>query len=142
MEKVKIQGIKQNIFRRQCLAVNECVNVVQDKKYFFSEKTMLPNGQIFTIVEKDYPITPESVASYADAADYRNDPTQAIANATQRVNLGDISEAQKFVDGDPQRAIQQYKGILDKVNAYFEAQKGIGKSDEIIKDDNIKKEGE
>lgn len=142
MEKVKIQGVKQNIYRRQCLALNECANVVQEKKFLSLEKTMLPNGQIFNLVEKDYPITPESVASYADAADYRNDPTQAIANAPQRINLGDISEAQKFIDGDPQRAIQQYKGILDKVNAYFEAQKVTEKPVVSNFSDDTKKEGE
>lgn len=55
------------------------------------------------IVEKDYPINSESVSSLAEGADYRNDPAQAIAQAPKRVNLGDVTEAQAFLN-NPQYA--------------------------------------
>lgn len=46
------------------------------------------------IVEREYPITPESVKSYAEAADYRRDPVTAAMTAKPRTNLGDIRQMQ------------------------------------------------
>lgn len=81
------------------------------------EKKDLPNGYVQELVEKDYPITSESVTSYADGADYRNDPAQAVANAPARVNLGDITEAQKFLD-NPQNFIKTFNEVKEKLASY------------------------
>lgn len=91
------------------------------KQYNSLERVAERNGYRDEIQRKDYPINSESVTSYADGADYRRDPAQAIANAPKRVNLGDISEAQDFLRENPQEAALRYKSILDKVEAYFAA---------------------
>ena len=119
---VKICGVRQNCY---VLDVNPTYSVTPlspIKKYLSLERKTLDNGYIEELVEKDYPITPDSVASYADGADYRNDVMQAIENAPKRVNLGDISEAQEFINSDPLSAARQYKAILDKVDKYFKSQ--------------------
>lgn len=70
------------------------------------------------IVEKDYPINSESVSSLAEGADYRNDPAQAIAQAPKRVNLGDVTEAQAFLN-NPQYAASLFADVKAKLNAYY-----------------------
>lgn len=86
------------------------------------ERKALSNGFVEEVVEKDYPINSESVTSYVESSDYRNDPAQAIANAPKRVNLGDISQVQEFVRDNPVQAVGQYADILQKVADYFKAQ--------------------
>lgn len=118
---VKICGFKQNCYKvgthGGLVGLAQTPNVEQ-KKFPSLEKTMLPNGYIQEVVEKDYPINSKSVTSYADGADYRNDPAQAIANAPQRVNLGDITETQKFID-NPQNFLRLYDEVASKLKAYY-----------------------
>ena len=82
------------------------------------EKKTLPNGYIERIIRKDYPINSESVSSLAEGADYRNDPAQAIAAAPKRVNLGDVTEAQAFLD-NPQLAASLFNDVKAKLVAYY-----------------------
>lgn len=119
---VKICGIRQNCYVLDVRTDTNAFKAPTQKKYYSLERKQLDNGYIEEIFEKDYPITPEAVASYADGADYRNDVAQAIENAPKRINLGDISQAQDFINSDPLNACRQYKTILDKVEAYFKAQ--------------------
>lgn len=48
------------------------------------------NRRIGSVVEREYPITPESVKSFRDTADYRIDPASAVAASRPRTNLGDV----------------------------------------------------
>lgn len=119
--RVVINGIKQNCYMLDCrdtIGVNPRPNTKQEK-FFSLEESLTENGTKQEIVEKDYPINSESVSSYVESSDYRNDPLQAIANAPKRVNLGDISDVQEFLQNNPVEATLQYAGILDKVSAYF-----------------------
>lgn len=123
-EKVRIGGISQNIYitdRRE----NPRVPTPQKVQLKYTELTdiQLPNGFVQELVEKDYPINSESVSSYLESSDYRNDPASAIANAPKRVNLGDITEAQRFISENPVQATTEYSAILRKVADYFDKQK-------------------
>lgn len=117
---VLVNGIRQNCYlldRR--VGVDSVRPLVETKKYFDLEEKQLPNGYAQELVEKDYPINSDSVSSYIESSDYRNDPLQAIANAPKRVNLGDISEVQRFMNENPVEATRQYADILSKVSQYF-----------------------
>ena len=61
------------------------------------------------VVEREYPSTPESVKSYAEAADYRRDPVTAAMTAKPRTNLGDIRGMQDVskMDTAQLNALQQ-----------------------------------
>lgn len=109
-------------------------------KYLSLEKVNLPNGYIEKLVEKDYPINSESVSSLADGADYRNDPLQAIAQAPQRVNLGDITEAQKFLE-NPQNNAKIFESVKAQLLEYFKRQ-SVEKSSEkpVVDSDKENKE--
>lgn len=125
MKNVKINGIKQNCFVRDTLTDTRVIGKSHTmEKYPSLERKNLPNGYVEEIELKDYPINSDSVTSYADGADYRTDPLQAIANAPKRTNLGDITELQDFLNGqDPQSAIRVYQDVVDKLKAYAESQK-------------------
>lgn len=122
---VFIGGIPQNFYLRAQTVDNSIIpehlkNHTQ-LKYDSLERVQLLNGFTEEVVEKDYPINSETVSSYIESADYRNDPSQAVANAPKRVNLGDISEAQAFVRENPVQA-SKYADILQKVADYFKKQ--------------------
>lgn len=123
---VAIVGQRQNCYivdgRQTATCVSEALRNKEQKKYASLERVQLPNGYVEKIVQKDYPISSKSVSSYADGADYRKDPSAAIANAPKRTNLGDVSEVQDFLRENPQQAALQYKSILDKVERYFAEQ--------------------
>ena len=117
---VKICGFAQNVYRRDFAGVSRSTTNPNKKQDFYTslEKKTLPNGYIEGIVKKDYPINSESVSSLAEGADYRNDPAQAIASAPKRVNLGDVTEAQAFLD-NPQYAASLFNDVKAKLAAYY-----------------------
>lgn len=117
---LKINTVKRNVYildTAPCASTLALFPNKTQEKYVSLEKKDLPNGYVQELVEKDYPITSESVTSYADGADYRNDPAQAVANAPARVNLGDITEAQKFLD-NPQNFIKTFNEVKEKLASY------------------------
>lgn len=123
---ILINGIPQNVFalrqKKDFTVIPSHLKNTTIKKYNTLERKVLPNGYCEEMVRKDYPINSESVSSYVESSDYRNDPAQAIANAPKRVNLGDISQVQEFVRDNPVQAVGQYADILQKVADYFKAQ--------------------
>lgn len=116
---VVINGIRQNCYVLGTRTASAgTISSEPEKKYKTIERVNLPNGFYDTVVEKDYPINSESVTSYADGADYRNDPLQAIANAPKRVNLGDVTQLQEFVQNDPQKAVRVFRDVLTRLEAF------------------------
>lgn len=113
---VVINGIRQNCYVLGTRTASAgTISSEPEKKYKTIERVNLANGYYDTVVEKDYPINSESVTSYADGADYRNDPLQAIANAPKRVNLGDVTQLQDFVQTDPQKAVRVFRDVLSRL---------------------------
>lgn len=120
---VKIMGVRQNCYVLPTHGGIVGVAATPSKtitKYTMLEKEQLPNGFVERVVEKDYPINSASVTSYADGADYRNDPAQAIANAPKRVNLGDVTEAQQFMS-NPQNYAKIANNTLDGLKRYYQS---------------------
>lgn len=123
---ILINGIPQNVFVKRQEVDLSCIPAhlrnTTMLKYDTLERKQLSNGFVEEVVQKDYPINSDSVTSYVESSDYRNDPAQAIANAPKRVNLGDISQVQDFVRENPVQAVGQYADILQKVADYFKSQ--------------------
>lgn len=113
-----INGTRQNCFVLGTRTASAgTISSEPEKKYKTIDRVNLPNGYYDTVVEKDYPINSDSVTSYADGADYRNDPLQAIANAPKRVNLGDVTQLQDFVQNDPQNAVRVFRDVLSRLES-------------------------
>lgn len=122
-KQVYVAGVKQNCYLTDIRPIPLSTprpNVTQTEFTELVDK-QLPNGFVQEMVSRTYPINAESVSSYIESSDYRNDPAQAIANAPKRVNLGDISEVQEFIKNNPTQAVSQYADILHKVASYFES---------------------
>lgn len=127
MKKARVCGSRQNCYVLDMTNVsNVSRHIPTETKYDSLERVHLPNGYTEEVVQKDYPITSESVTSYADSADYRNDPLQAIANAPKRVNLGDITEVQKFMQEDPQGSARVFRDVVAKLKQYESQVKSNG----------------
>lgn len=135
---IVVNGFAQNVYRIGTRGGVTAVKVhtPPQKTYVSLEKQMLPNGYVQTLVEKDYPINSASVTSYADGADYRNDPNQAIANAPQRVNLGDITQTQAFLE-NPQNNARIMSETLGKLKKYYDDMVNAPKVQTVVE-----KEGE
>lgn len=116
MKPVHVNGIRQNCYVAGVASSTFSTRTGKvETKYPSLEREQLPNGFTEGIEIKDYPINSQSVTSYADGADYRNDPAQAIANAPKRVNLGDITQVQEFLENDPQNAVRVFRDVLAKL---------------------------
>lgn len=124
MSQIKIDtkafnGIRQNVFVKESVTPSFRTEK-QSKTYPNLIREPLANGFTEEVHDVEYPITSESVSSYADSSDYRNDPLGAIANAPKRVNLGDVSQIQEFIKQNPQEAVSVLRNVLvslaDKVD--------------------------
>ena len=95
------------------------INKQKCKRYVELRDIEANNGFYQKYVTVDYPITPESVNSYADAADYRKNP-EVINQAVARRNLGDITETQKILNSDMtelQRLVKQSQEVVERLKA-------------------------
>lgn len=133
MKEVKINSFKQNgiVLRNvpHTIVSEEQKNKTQEK-YTVLEKQMLENGYVEMVVEKDYPINSDSVSSMAEGADYKNDPMQAIAKERPRVNLGDITQAQEFLQ-NPQNAKRIFEQTKMRLAQYYAQQREINGEKQI-----------
>lgn len=113
-KQVTILGVRQNIYVGDTVqGICDRVKHTPEKQYPSLERKNLPNGFTESVEIKDYPINSKSVSSYADSADYRNDPNGAIANAPNRVNMGDISQVQEFLANNPHQAVEVFRNVMN-----------------------------
>lgn len=77
-----------------------------------------PTGIRQVLVDVPYPVTPESVKSYAVSADYRNDPAAAMAMPAPSANLGDLTDVQKVLSADMESA----RALYSNLKAVFDSQ--------------------
>lgn len=115
--------IKQNCYIKTATMSIDTHSPYVQKKYYELQRKTVANGIIEELVEVDYPISPDTVKSYADSADYRRDPFGAVASATPRKNLGDITEAQKASQIDTEMAKEIYNKVLADVKQKLAEQK-------------------
>lgn len=102
------------------------------RQYCELQEIPCANGVIENYVAVDYPITPESVNSYADSADYKKNP-DIVMQAVPRQNLGDISEVQKVLANDMsamREMLAQSKDVIGKLEAYRKDMAAQNVSDE------------
>lgn len=121
MTKTKVnKRVYMNLIQAEVYARNP--EILGDKKTrYAAEKTypelvekQLPNGSIYVIEQQPYPVTPESVKSYAATADYRRDIATAMNAQPRGKNLGDLSSVQQVLSADMEAARSLY-GSLKKV---------------------------
>lgn len=96
--------------------------------------------KVVKVIEREYPITPETVKSYAQSADYHTDPASAAAAAAAnpRKSLGDIRDIQKVASMDS----AQFLELARRMNAAAEEiQKKAAAAAAAAKEVAVVKEG-
>lgn len=135
---IKVNGFLQNCYRLNTVSNSIVSHSNSSKEYESLERVDFDNGFVEVIQNKEYPINSDSVTSFADGVDYKRDPMQAIANSPQRVNLGDITEAQKFLQ-NPMNYRRVYEDTCARLQEYFKSQAQVKapNSSEKIMEDNV-----
>lgn len=100
MKKISSKVLSQDCYIREITP--KVIKKSEYKSRRYASLVEVPDvvGVHYNLEEFDYPITPESVKSYADSTDYKRDPAAAVAAGVRGVNLGDITELQRVTNSD------------------------------------------
>lgn len=118
MKKVKFNLIQQNIYVRE-----NAEQVVEDKQdyavhsYESLDEVVTEKGVELVRSTQEYPITPESVNSFIEASNYKNNLEQALQASPRGQNIGDVAELQDILSRNPQAIADFFKSAVEKVNA-------------------------
>lgn len=109
MKKADSGLLKNNCFLKDAYSFVDLKTQYPKKQYLSCDviTTIGPDGVPVAKHEfslHDYEITPDSVDSQVEAADYRNDVMGAIAGSKPGKNLGDVSSMQDILDMDDSQA--------------------------------------
>lgn len=111
---LKTNLIQQNCYVRICAP---CVDLnTQQSEKFYESMEEITEGDCLRHVKSTVPyeITSDYVNSFADSADFRNDPMNAIVNSVPRQGLGDVREFQKINEMDDTQAALLYKQLQER----------------------------
>lgn len=107
------------------------------RQYVELQEVPCQNGIQEQYVLVDYPVTADSVNSFAESADYHTNP-EVVNRAQPRQNLNDITEAQKILRNDMsglRDLLASSKDVLAKLEEYQKTQ-GVVKVKEKGDDEN------
>lgn len=116
----EIKPVVTNLIQQNCFIRDLCIchSVASDPlaTYTDVEEVLRSDGTGVDLVysENQYPITPDYVNSFAESADYRNDPAGAVRNAISRKNLGDIRTIQDLNSMDTYSQLELYQQLKAK----------------------------
>lgn len=118
MRKVKFNLIQQNVYVRE-----NASEVVEDKQnygvktYESIDEVVTSDGVELRRTVQEYPITPESVNSYIESSNYKNNIEQALNASPRGQNIGDVAALQDIIASNPQAVADFFKQAVDKMNA-------------------------
>lgn len=107
--KVPCNLIKQNCFVHECVASSSSLASLES--FVSCDEVATESGISLEYTTHDYPITPASVNSYVESADYRRDPVSAVARGHHMKNLGDVASLQEVASLDLETARSLYKQL-------------------------------
>lgn len=132
---VRLQSnlLQQNIYIRDCARASDVETSVCEK-YPELERRDTDCGFEERVVSRDYPITPESLNSFAETADYKNNLVEAMHAPSRGKGLGDIRDMQDLQNMDS----------VEIRNRIASLQKVLVQKESVSADTstNTKKEGE
>lgn len=107
--------LPKNCFLSDTVTAKDLHTEYKEKQYFELQRKTVPNGIVEELTQVPYSITPETVKSYADSADYHVDPVGAVMRGGQKKNLGDVSAIQKVMNMDSQEAAAFYRALKQRI---------------------------
>lgn len=117
--------LPKNCFLRDTVTAKDLHTEYKEKTYYELQRKTVSNGIVEELTEVPYSITPQTVKSYANSADYHVDPVGAVMRGGQKKNLGDVSEMQKVMIMDSQEAAALYQSLKKR---FEDAQKSSSQS--------------
>lgn len=100
-KRMNFNALEQPVFVLPVVPPYDKRTEYRSKTYKVCVRCRRDDGSVVTEErEMPYEITPESVTSFAEGADYRRDPVGAVANGHKRVNLGDVTDMQALMKMD------------------------------------------
>lgn len=109
--KVKCNLLQAEVYARNAELCTACAHNYKNKMYKELRNVQTADGMKQVLVDVPYPVTPESVKSYAASADYRNDVGAAMASPAPGANLGDLTDVQKVLSADMESARELYANL-------------------------------
>lgn len=106
--------IQQNCYLRDSRDALDLKTCSSTSSYLSVDESVDESGLHIKFNEYDYPITPTYVNSFAEGADYRKDPGNAILNGHHSKNLGDITSIQEIMSMDSSAQSELYAQLSAK----------------------------
>lgn len=104
-QKVRFNLIAQDVYILPACGACEDKKDYLDKEYISQDEVTEGNSVVVKSTIQEYPITPESVNSFADGTNYRLDPAGAIARGGPAGrNIGDVAALQELLSKSPEEA--------------------------------------
>ena len=130
---------QMEVYARNPEICRDCKGNSAIKSYYELREKTTANGISYNLEKVDYPITPESVASYAASADYRNDINAAFNSSSRGQNLGSVAaDMQSVLSLDSDAAQKLYASLKQK----FESASAAAADGSAAVGADIKKEGD
>lgn len=92
--------LQQNVYVRDISLPFDEQNDYRVDKFVSMDFVDEPGVSREVVTEHDYPITPDSVNSYADSCNYKLDPLGSQSRGSFGLNLGDVTFMQKLMSMD------------------------------------------
>lgn len=133
-----------NILRQDCFRLEHVDHQLQspiprqEKEYVELVKHLQPDGIKEVYERKEYPVTPEYVASFAVSTDYKKDPSVVRPISELPQGLGDVTNLQRFSQMDTaelERISRNFNEAVEQLKAKLEA-KTTELTDEAKKEEN------
>lgn len=132
--KVKMNLIDQVVYICPFLSPYDEKNDYLISSYSSQDEVLTDSGIEIKRSVQDYPITPESVNSYADGTNYRNDINAAVSRSAPGGNLGDVASIQALLSSCPEDVLSMLKSFSEKISS--NSVKSDVKSDDFVEGGN------
>lgn len=115
--RVPMNLIQQNVYVRDVSPFYDEKKDFLIDSYVSQDEVVKSDGLKVERTVQDYPITPDSVNSYADGTNYRNDISAAVARSAPGRNIGDVAALQELLTKSPSEVSAFFASALEKINA-------------------------
>lgn len=122
-ERVKMNLIEQNVFVRVETPKLDLKDDCLIESYVSQDEVVENNSVVVKRTVQDYPITPDSVNSYADGTNYRLDVNSAVSRSAPGKNIGDVAALQDFLSKSPEEISSIFSELKSKILADREARR-------------------
>lgn len=116
-KRVQSNLLEQNVYVRDARDFPDLRDDYLIDSYVSLDSKVEDMGVVENFVVNPYPITPESVNSYADSADYRSDIVSAMNAPARGRNIGDVSIYQQVMEMSPSERKEFIESLQNVANS-------------------------